>query len=86
MRNARITEAGTGGSGAPRNSGGIGGPGGQNVQPIYRELSPSAQNSIAQARNAMGAKKATAEELARRLAKEKANEMARIRNQGRNTR
>jgi hypothetical protein len=34
----------------------------------------------------MGVKKATAEELARRLAKEKAAEMARIRNQGRNTR
>lgn len=86
MRNVRITEAGSGGSGAPRNSGGISGAGGQNVQPVYRELSPSAQKSIAQAREAMGAKAATKEELARRLAKEKASEMARIRNQGRNTR
>jgi hypothetical protein len=74
------------GGGAPRSSGGIGGSGGQNVQPVYRELSPSAKNSIAEARAAMGAKKATAEEFARRMAKEKANEIARIRNQGRNTR
>jgi hypothetical protein len=74
------------GGGTPRSSGGIGGAGGSKVNPIYRELSPSAKNSIAQARDAMGAKKATAEELARRLAKEKAAEMARIRNQGRNTR
>jgi hypothetical protein len=74
------------GGGGPRVSGGISGSGGKNVQPVYRELTPSAQNSIAEARNAMGAKKATAEELARRLAKEKAAEMARIRNQGRNTR
>jgi len=74
------------GGGVPRGSGGISGPGGQNVQPVYRELSPSAQNSINEARAAMGAKKATAEEFARRMAKEKANEIARIRNQGRNTR
>ena len=74
------------GGGVPRGAGGISGPAGRNVQPQYRELSPSAQNSINEARAAMGAKKATAEELARRLAKEKAAEMARIRNQGRNTR
>jgi len=74
------------GGGVPRGVGGISGAGGRNVQPQYKELSPSAQNSIAEARAAMGAKKATADELARRLAKEKANEIARIRNQGRNTR
>jgi hypothetical protein len=74
------------GGGVPRTSGGIGGAGGKNVQPTYKELSPSAESSIAKAREAMGVKKATAEELARRLAKEKVAEMARIRNQGRNTR
>ncbi len=74
------------GGGVPRGAGGISGSGGQNVQPVYRELTPSAQNSINAARAAMGAKKATAEEMARRMAKEKANEIARIRNQGRNTR
>lgn len=74
------------GGGVPRSAGGIGGAAGKNVQPKYKELTPSAEASIAQAREAMGAKKATADELARRLAKEKIAEMARIRNQGRNTR
>jgi hypothetical protein len=73
------------GGGVPRSSGGIGGPAGRNVNPMNK-LSPSAENSIAKARETMGVKKASAEELARRLAKEKATEMARIRNQGRNTR
>lgn len=74
------------GGGVPRGVGGISGAGGRNVQPEYRELSPSAKESIAKAREAMGVKAATKEELARRLAKERVAEMQRIRNQGRNTR
>lgn len=74
------------GGGIPRGVGGISGAGGQNVQPVYRELSPSAQNSIAEARRAMGAVKPSPQEMARRARIERQNEIARIRNQGRNTR
>ena len=74
------------GGGIPRKVAGIIGEGATNVQKFYRQISPAAQRSIDEARATMGAKKATAEELARRLAKEKATEIARIRNQGRNTR
>jgi hypothetical protein len=65
-------------------SGGRGSAGGTN--PVQKKTSPSAQNSIDSARKALGSTKPTAEELKRRLAKDKANEIAKIRRQGRNTR
>ena len=73
------------GGGIPRGVGGIGGAGGRNVNPINK-LSPSAEKSIAEARKALGSAKPSPEEMARRARANKANEMEKIRNQGRNTR
>lgn len=72
--------------GTPRAAGGITGGGSRNVTPVYKELSPSAQKSIADARKALGASKPSPQELARRMAADRAREAERIRNQGRNTR
>ena len=72
--------------GTPRSTGGISGGGSRNVTPIYRELSPSAQKSIAEARKALGASKPDPKAVARKMTQDKAREMERIRNQGRNTR
>ena len=72
--------------GTPRSAGGISGGGGRNVSPINRELSPSAQKSIAEARKALGASKPDPKALARKITQDKAREAERIRKQGRNTR
>jgi len=72
--------------GTPRSAGGISGGGGRNVTPIYKELSPSAQKSIAEARKALGTTKPDPKALARRITQDKAREAERIRKQGRNTR
>jgi len=72
-----------GGSSA-RGVGGIGGAGGRNVNPTYRELSPSAKQSIADARKALKAAQPDPQEVARRMVKDRAREMERIRKQGRN--
>jgi len=59
------------------------------VKPVMvtpKKLSPSAEKSIADIRKALGTSKPDPKELARRLAREKALEAARIRKQGRNTR
>jgi hypothetical protein len=72
--------------GGARGVGGISGGGGRNVTPVYRELSPSAQKSIAEARKALGASKPDPQEIARRQVADRAREAERIRRQGRNTR
>lgn len=73
--------------GMPSRSGaGISGVPGRNVAPINKPLSESAQRSIAEARKAMGSTKPTPEEMARRARANKANEMEKIKKQGRNTR
>ncbi len=69
-----------------RSSGGISGVPGRNVAPINKPLSESAQRSIAEARKAMGSTKPSAEEMARRARANKANEIEKIKRQGRNTR
>jgi len=74
-----------GGGGVPRTSGGITGAAGRNVNPVNK-LSPSAENSIAEARKALGSTKPSPEEMVRRNRANTANDIARIRNQGRNTR
>ena len=59
------------------------------VKPVMvapKKLSPAAEKSIADIRKALGTSKPDPKELARRLAREKALEAARIRKQGRNTR
>jgi hypothetical protein len=65
---------------------GITGPSGSNVAPINRQLSESAQRSIAEARKAMGSTKPSEAEMAKRARANKANEMEKIKKQGRNTR
>lgn len=77
--------SGGGTGGTPRTSGGITGAGGRNVNPINK-LSPSAENSIAEARKSLGSTKPSPEEMVRRNRANTANDIARIRNQGRNTR
>jgi len=74
------------GGGVPRTVAGIVGKGAANVTKVYRELSPAAQKAIDEARAVLKAKKPTAEEMANRARANKANEMEKIRNQGRNTR
>ena len=51
-----------------------------------KKLSPSAEKSIAQARKALGSTKPDPKALARKITQDKANEVTRIRKQGRNTR
>lgn len=51
-----------------------------------KKLTPSAEKSIAEARKALGSSKPDPKALARRITKDKAREMERIRRQGRNTR
>jgi hypothetical protein len=74
------------GGGIPRKVAGIVGEGAANVQKVYREISPAAQKAIDEARAILKSKKPTAEEMAKRARANKANEVAKIRNQGRNTR
>jgi hypothetical protein len=69
-----------------RVQGGITGSGGRNVAPVNRQLSESAQRSIAEARKAMGSTKPSEAEMAKRARANKANELEKIRKQGRNTR
>jgi F0F1-type ATP synthase membrane subunit b/b' len=65
------------------------------VEPSYKLLTASAKTSayaktlekaIDEARAILKSKKPTAEEMAKRARSNKANEIAKIRNQGRNTR
>ncbi len=51
-----------------------------------KKITPSAQKSIDAARKALGSSKPDPKALARRITKDKAREMERIRKQGRNTR
>jgi len=53
---------------------------------VVKKLSPSIEKSIAEARKALGSTKPDPKALARKLTQDKANEAARIRKQGRNTR
>ena len=77
--------AGGGGIGVPRTSGGITGAGGRNINPVNK-LSPSAENSINEARKILGSAKPSPEEMVRRNRANTANDIARIKKQGRNTR
>ena len=74
------------GGGIPRKVAGIAAEGAANVQKVYREISPAAQKAIDEARAALGSAKPSAEEMAKRARANKANEIAKIRKQGRNTR
>jgi hypothetical protein len=73
---------------ASRTAGGIAGAGGKNVDKIYKPMSEAqaAKNlkAVEGIRKQLGAKKPTAEEVAKRLKAEKLREMERIRRQGRN--
>lgn len=53
---------------------------------VAKKLTPSAKKSIAEARKALGTPKPDPKVVARKMAKDKAREMERIRKQGRNTR
>lgn len=67
--------------------GGRGSAGGTNPgSSVPKKLSPAAERSIAEARKALKSVKPTPAELAKRARAEKANEIAKIRKQGRNTR
>jgi hypothetical protein len=77
---------------ATRTSGGI--KAAKTVQKVYREGSAAPartqaqinEEGIAKAREALGVSKPDPKAVARRITQDKANEMARIRKQGRNTR
>lgn len=69
-----------------RMGGGISGASGRNVAPINKPTTPSAQESIDAARKALGSTKPSPEEMVRRARANTANDIARIRKQGRNTR
>lgn len=73
---------------ASRTAGGITGAGGKNVDKVYKPMSEaqSARNlkAVEETRKKLGAKKPTAEEVAKRLKTEKLRDMERIRKQGRN--
>lgn len=53
---------------------------------VTKTLTPSAKKSIAEARKKLGSSKPDPKALARKITKDKAREMERIKKQGRNTR